>query len=149
MLENISKLDYAANLLRTQDPFKAAFATTPNTGEALVIGRDWPHDPVVQAEMDKLLSKEGAKTFLPTKETQAKDIYALATNEKTAVEDRLKAHRLYAEVMGFIEKPSQNGGNVNILNQGVMIVKDHGSDEDWQDKAAKQQKALLGHATIH
>jgi len=140
------KLDFAANLLRTpNDPCKAAFATTPDTGLALQIAKLWVDDPAVKAHMDKLLVSNDAKSFLPTKEVQARDIYSLATNEQLAPEDRLKAHRLYAEVMGHIEKPSQTG-TTNILNQGVMIVREALSDEDWQEKATKQQRTLIGHA---
>jgi hypothetical protein len=142
------KYDYAANLLRYNDPFKAAFATTPDAGLALQIGRDWPRDPVVTTEMEKLLAGGDAKNFLPTKEAQAKNIYALAENEKVGVEDRLKAHRLYAEVMGFIEKPNA-GNTTNILNQGVMIVKDHGSDEQWQENARAQQRKLTANASVN
>jgi hypothetical protein len=144
------KLEYAANLLRfPDDPFKAAFCTTPDNGLALQIGRDWPRDAFVQAQMDKLMSSTDASNFLPTKESQARDIYAIASDVKTPIEDRLKAHRLYAEVRGFIEKPSQSGGGINILTQGVMIVKDQGSDQDWAQKAKEQQRTLIGHATVN
>lgn len=136
------KHDFAANLLRyPDDPFKAAFATTPETGIALKIAREWPLDPVVKAEQDRLLTTGDAKSFLPTKEAQAKDVYALATSEMIETEDRLKAHRLYAEIMGFIEKPVP-GNTTNILNQGVMVVKDQGTNDQWEEKALKQQRAL-------
>ncbi len=140
------KLDFAKNMLRhSNDPFKAAFDTTPDAGLALQIAKTWEKDEIVVAEMEKLLST-GDTSFLPTKESQARDIYSLATSENVAVDDRLKAHRLYAEIRGFIEKPTQ-GATTNILNQGVMIVKDQGSDADWQEKATLQQRTLIGHAT--
>jgi hypothetical protein len=143
------KHDFAANLLRyPDDPFKAAFATTPETGIALKIAREWPLDPVVQAEQDRLLTTGDAKSFLPTKEAQAKDIYAIATSGVVEVEDRLKAHRLYAEIMGFIEKPVPGTTN-NILNQGVMIVKDQGTDDEWEDTALKQQRALTNGSSVN
>lgn len=140
------KHDFAMNLLRyPDDPNKAAFATTPDTGLALQIARQWLDDPVVLVEKDRLLATTEAKAFLPTKEQQAKDVYALAMNDRVEIEDRLKAHRLYAEIMSHIEKPSNNGG-INILTQGVMIVKDQGTDKDWQEKAAVQQRTLIAHA---
>lgn len=143
------KLCFAANLLRSpDDPMKAAFATTPDTGLALQIARQWIDDPVVKVEQERLLNTSEAKSFLPSKEQQAKDIYAMATNDRLATEDRLKAHRLYAEVMGHIEKPAVGGG-INILTQGVMIVKDAGSDADWQEKAAQQQRALTANASVN
>jgi hypothetical protein len=143
------KKDFAANLLRyPDDPAKAAFATTPSTGLALQIAKNWIADPVVLAEQDKLLAGEGAKSFLPTKEAQARDIYAIATSMAIGVDERIKAHRLYAEVMGFIEKP--NAGNaINVLNQGVMVVRTAKDDQDWEDTAVDQQRKLIAHATVN
>ena len=149
MSELEEKKAFAANLLRYPDePFKAAFATFPNnTGKALQIGRSWLDDPTVQTEKDRLLSSTDAKLYLPTKEMQAKDIYAIATNERIDTEDRLKAHRLYAEVMGFIEKPLP-GNQTNILNQGVMVVREVGTTDEWQEKLLEQQHALT-HASVN
>lgn len=144
-LDESLKFDFAANLLRSNDdPFKAAFATTPDVGKALQMAKLWFDDPTVKAEKEKLLISGDAKSFLPTKELQAKDIYAIATSEKYEPEDRLKAHRLYAEIMGHIDKPVPGG--INILAQGVMIVKDQGTDADWQKNAREQQRTLVGRA---
>src|ERR1700761_8801550 len=93
------KQHFAAALLKLDDPAKAAFAITDDTGLALQIMRNWPTDAFVQLCQKDLLANGGAKTFLPSKEQQAKDVYKLAEDTKTAVEDRLKAHRLYAEIM--------------------------------------------------
>lgn len=143
------KKDFAANLLRhPDDAFKAAFATTDDTALALQIARNWLHDPVVKAEQDRLLNSTDSKQFLPTKEAQAFDIYRIATCEQVETEDRLKAHRLYAEIMGFIEKPLP-GNQTNILNQGVMIVREAASDDEWQEKAEAQQRTLTAHATVN
>lgn len=143
------KLAYAKQLLLTpHDPFKAAFALFPDksdAGRALQIGHTWPADEFVKAEQQRLLSTGDARQFLPTKEAQAKAIYALTENDHEPLEDRLKAHRLYAELMGFIEKPAA-GNQVNILNQGVMIVRDQGSDEQWEEKAINQQRTLIAPA---
>lgn len=143
------KKDFAANLLRyPDDPAKAAFNTTPDVGAALQIAKHWPTDPVVVAEQDRLMASDGARAFLPTKEAQARDIYALANSPTTDVDNRIKAHRLYAEVMGFIEKPNAGGG-INVLNQGVMIVREAASNEDWERKAIEQQRTLTAHATVN
>jgi hypothetical protein len=144
------KLKFADMLLRlNNEPFKAAFAILPDdAGMALQVARSWFDDPVVVAEKERLMSGSGAAVFLATKEKQLADIYKLATNEKECAEDRIKAHRLYAEISGFIEKPSANGA-VNILNQGVMIVKEHGSNDDWEAKTIEQQRTLTGHASVN
>jgi hypothetical protein len=136
------KRQFAAALLRTGDGFKAAIEVVgDDPGFALQISNIWRNDPLVKAEQERLLSTQDAKQFLPTKEAQARDIWAMATNDLTSVEDRLKAHRLYAEVMGHIEKPAAQGG-INILSQGVMIVRESGSNQEWQERAIAQQRAL-------
>lgn len=137
------KRAFAAELLRNDgDGFKAAFALFgEDTGKALQLGRIWLTDPVVIAEQDKLLRSSDAKTFLPSKEQQARDVYKMATDATQPIDDRLKAHRLYAEIMGHIEKPNVQAGT-NILNQGVMIVRDAGSNDDWEAKAIAHQRSL-------
>lgn len=143
-----TKLKFAAELLRhDNDAFKAAFATMPdNPGMALQLARSYFTDPVVVAEKERLLGSSDAKTFLPNKAKQLTDIYGLATDTKQTAEDRIKAHRLYAEISGFIEKP-QSGAGINVLNQGVMIVRDHGDDSNWEQKTIQQQRTLTGHGS--
>lgn len=143
------KLEFAASLLRhPDDPDKAAFAITDDTGLALQIAKSWVRDPVVLGEQERLLLSGGARTFLPTKEVQARRVYDEALNTKNTTDDRLKAHRLYAELMAFIEKPTAT--NVNILNQqNVMVVKDHGTDDDWEKGLQKQQRILTGNASVN
>lgn len=142
------KREFAAAVLRNDgDTFKAAFAISgDDVGFALQIARAWKDDPLVLAEQERLLSTTDAKSFLPTKEQQARAIYALAMDDMRDTEERLKAHRLYAEIMGHIVKVENQSG-VNILNQGVMIVRDAGSDEDWQKKVVEQQRTLTLNAT--
>lgn len=140
---------FAAALLRHDgDAFKAAFAACSNSGIALQIARAWINDPIVKAEQERLLSSNDARSFLPTKEQQARDIYTLATDEAREPEDRLKAHRLYAEIMGHIVKEVPSS-SINILAQGVMIVRDAGSDDDWQEKASRQQRTLTADASVN
>lgn len=147
--KNALKLKFAASLLRhPQDYDAAAFAVTDDTGLALQIARLWPDDPVVKGEQERLLLGGEGRSFLPTKEVQARRVYDEATSQKNTTDDRLKAHRLYAELMSYIEKPIAT--NVNILNQqNVMVVKDHGSDEDWEKGLQKQQRTLTGNASVN
>jgi len=149
-IPNELKPKFAAELLRLGDPNKAAFALLPSnndTGLAMHLAKLWADDPQVLAEMGRLMQDSTlAKSLLPSKEMQAKDIYAIAQDPRIEVKERLAAHRLYAEVLGHIEK--QAAGNVtNVLNQGVMVIKDHGSDDDWEKKAVKQQRTLTLNAS--
>jgi hypothetical protein len=139
------KTAFAAALLRyPDDAYTAATTVIPDLGKAMRACTEWVKDPFVRAEQLRLLGERGAKSFLATKEDQAKDIYALATKSMDE-EIRLKAHRLYAEIMGNIEKPSNTGTVIAVQN--VMIVKDHGDDTDWERKAVSQQRILTGHAS--
>lgn len=141
------KRQFAEALIKNDDDaFRAALSLFPQVGKALQVANAWKNDDVVKQFRADALNSVDAALLLPSKEKQAFDIYAIATNTSIAPEDRLKAHRLYAEVRGFIEKP-QAGGNLNVLNQGVMLVRDHGSDDDWEAKATEQQRKLISNAT--
>lgn len=143
--EQDQKLAFARAILKNPDCFAAALSVVPDTGKALQIANQWPTDPIVIAEKHRIVEDEGPRSLLPTKEQQAADIYKMATDLKVAEEDRLKAHRLYAEVMGHIEKPTVDN-STKIVAQSVMIVKDHGDDTDWEQQTVKQQRALTSHA---
>lgn len=124
------------------DPFKAAFSIFADPGIACKAATVWIKDAFVKAEKIRLLEENGLKAFLPTKEDQAKDVYEMATDKSLDQDIRIKAHRLYAEIMGNIEKPDQRT-NVNILNQTVMTVPIHGTNEEWEQRAKDQQHALI------
>lgn len=146
MLDEVeSKRLFAQHLIRTPDnPFAAAqivFPTQAQTGIALQVAQLWPKDPFVIAEQEKLLASPEAKSYLPSKEMQAKDIYTIAEDIHVATEDRLKAHKQYSELMGYIEKPVP--GQINVV-QGVIVVRDHGTDDDWERKAVEHQRTLTG-----
>jgi hypothetical protein len=138
------KKAFAAALLKQPDenPFKAALSITSDASTALQASREWVYDPIVVEEKLRLISEFGQKGFLPTKEEQAKAIYLIANYDLVDAETRLKAHRLYAELMSYIEKPNAGGG-INVLNQGVMIVRDQGSDSEWEERALRQQRNLV------
>lgn len=139
------KTRFAIALLNepSSDPFKAAMSLGDiDTPTALQLAYKWQHDPEVLAEQKRILSdKTTAQAFLPTKEQQARDVYCLANNDKIDVETRLKAHRLYAELRSFIEKPDTKI-NIPIVGSNVMIITDHGSDDEWEQKASAYQKKL-------
>lgn len=142
------KKAFAKAWLQLDNPFQAALSLFPDSaGIALQLAHLWINDPEVKIEKERLLNDGGAeaKTVLPSKEKQALAVWALANDEKRPTEERLKAHRLYAELRSFIEKPAAAGGT-NILNQGVMIIKDHGSDEEWERRASEQQQQLISPA---
>jgi hypothetical protein len=140
------KQAFAEALLRTpDDPFKAAFSVTTDNGLACQIATNWPKDREVAQFQVALIEEKGAKTFLPDKEQQARDVYKIAEAPNLDPEVKLKAHRLYAEIMGHIQDAKHSGG-VQIANFGVMVVKEKGSDDEWEQSAVVQQRNLIAHA---
>lgn len=147
MNEQEAKAKFAEELLRRP---RAAFEIAcelfgpMETGRALKASAEWPVDPYVLDIQAGLIEEHGERYFLPTKEQFARQVIDYADTIRTP-EDRLKAYRLYAEVMGFIEKPGVVVNN-NVDNRRVMIVKDHGNDDDWERRLVNQQKQLTNAA---
>lgn len=143
---------FAMALIRTPgDPYSAAFAIFPSedVSEASEAAKRWPLDPFVLSEMERL-KEEGFNVNLPDKQGQAFDVYKLATDTNNSTEDRIKAHELFAKIMGNIERPTVNNGIINNSNK-VMIVRmpthadgsDYSEDE-WEAQSALAQKTLQG-----
>lgn len=113
------------------------------TGIAMQLAFLWVNDPDVLAEKHRLLtSAETAADFLPSKEMQLKDIYAMAQSDRLSAFDRIKCHELYAKIRGFIEKPAPPTPSV-IMGHNVMVIENHGTDNDWESKAKTYQKSLI------
>jgi hypothetical protein len=145
---DVLKDAFANALLRTPyDPFGAALSIFGNdTMKALQVSKEWTHDFYVLAKQAELLEQYGEDEFLPSKTVLARRIFELAETSRDA-KDRLAAYRLYGELQGHIKK--DGGTNVqfnNVTNNRVMVIKDHGNDDDWERKAQKHQTKLIEHA---
>jgi hypothetical protein len=90
---------FAAAWLRFGDPFTAALSLGFPHGEAIVVARDWPDKIEVICARAELLEQHDEAYFLPTKVDQARKVWDLCLTAPTA-EERLKAHKLYAEIQG-------------------------------------------------
>lgn len=138
------KRRFAAETLKNPraEPFKIILDLGVDTGPALLASTKWPNDPVVLEEKQRLLdSKEnGELDFLPTKADAARLAWDMA-NSPAFFDDRLKALKLYSEIRGYIAKPEAVKVENNFTNK-VMVVKDHGSDADWEAKMREQQDNL-------
>ena len=146
------KLAFAALLLKAKTPeeaFSAARDIEPDEiGRALWIAHHWPHDEAVKAEMVRLKKTGAEEADLPTLADLAKNVWHLATHG--CHDERIKASKLYAEMRGFIKKPD-TGVSVNVNNNRVMVIREKGTNEEWEDGVAKQQAALIqaANATKH
>jgi hypothetical protein len=138
------KLRFAEALLREPDnAFKAGIDVFgADTGRALFAATKWITDDVVIAERSRLLLAKGARSFLPSKEEYAREVWRQATNERAPIEDRTRLLTLYGDVMGFKEAAQKNAGGIIVNNNKVMFVRDFGDDKTWEAKAAAQQHAL-------
>lgn len=146
--ESKFKAAFAALLLENPaNPFQAACGVFPDDNRrALWVATHWLNDEEVRKEMNRLRSKGADLDALPTKADLARSIWELT--EKGLYEDRIKALKLYAEVRGFVEKAAPVSVNVN--NNRVMVIRDQGTNEQWESKVAKQQADLLNaSATRH
>lgn len=115
-------------------------------GKALRISREWPKDPVVIAEKERLLKNNGERHFLPTKEQLSRELLTKAREAKD-FDSSHKFYKLYAETQGLIEKPTTNiTANIQNHSNRVMVITNNGSDEDWEVKAKAQQEKLINDA---
>lgn len=137
------KTRFAELLLKTPDnPFKAAMGICgEDTGRALLVSSEWPDDPFVISEQKRLLDELGADHFLPTREELGRMVYQSAQDAKFE-ENKVKFLKLYADIRGFIAKPETNV-TVQNTNNRVMVVRENGSDDEWEQKLLKQQRGLV------
>ena len=97
-------------------------------------------------EMVKEFERNGeAEEDVASKDQITREVLALARNNMVETKDRLAAYRLAAELNGQIEKP---GANINVaIANRVMMVTDHGTNDEWEAKAFEQQQRLLENAS--
>lgn len=144
------KKKFALELLKNpHDPYACAVVVFgDDTASAIAFSYRWQKDYEVLRYQEEYREEHGSINFLPDKSVTAQAIWDIATNAITQTDDKLKALRLYAEVRNFIEKPNTNNNiAVNLSQNRVMIVKDHGSDEDWEEQCQAQQMRLVEDAT--
>lgn len=108
---------------------------------------DLPFDPLVNDTIDELLAKFGYEHFLPGKHELASKILDVAEAAREP-DEKTKALKLYADVMGFVEKPGTvvNNNLTQNVNR-VMVLRDNGSADEWERRLIEQQKGLASVST--
>lgn len=146
--EQLHKEMFAAALLRTpHDPFGAAcLVFGMDSARALEASIKWIHDSFVLQRQAELLQEFGEATFMPSKLTLARRVYELAEDRNTDKKERIAAYKLYADIMGMIERQALIGHQTNVTQNRVMVVRDFGTDDQWESAALKQQTKLIEHA---
>lgn len=140
--DDVLKKEFAAALIRwPDDPVRAATAVVGgDTQRAVQISIRWPRDPDVIAYRKELLEEHGAEAFTMSKAEVINKLADLADTARDS-KDKIAALRQIAEIRGFIEKPGTKI-EVNNVAPRVMIVRESGSDEEWEQKLAEQQEKL-------
>lgn len=138
------KRRFADAFARTQNAATAALSIFSHAGEALRQSLILPNDPKVIEELKRIKSEVTEAELLPSKAELAREVLQRARGSNDN-EEYGKLMDLYFRVMGMIEKPGANV-DVNVKVASVMVVRDHGTDEQWAEKAAQQQKELTASA---
>jgi len=140
------KTEFAEALLRSpENPFNAAKSVFPGQRQmasALHAAIRWVDDEFVLAEKKRLTRDNGKYSFLPDKADVARKVYDITSNTNDP-ELQLKAYKLYSDIRGFIDKPNTTINNNNAISNRVMVVKDHGDDDNWAENLKRQQQALI------
>lgn len=127
--------------------FAAALTVTGDTGKALIMASRWLNDVTVVDEQRSLVARadEGDLDFIGTKAEFCREILEAARNSWEG-ETKHKFFKLYAETRGWLGKSGDTNLNVNVQNNRVMVVKDLGSNDDWEQRLYRQQTALTHNA---
>ena len=146
MNEAEAKEKFARLLLKEpSDPFAVAIKVFPDdTKKALRVANEWPSDVDVLAFQAKATEEEGELAFLPTKGQLCREVWDVMHDKYTDAATFAKLGKLYAEIRGFIEKPQTTvTTNVQNVTNKVMVVRESGSDAEWERKLAAQQARLV------
>lgn len=127
--------------------FRAAVKAFPGeTAKAWQYYLQFFNDFEVQGMLAEVIIEADPVEFLPTKEELCVRIMT-AADQAIETRDKLKGYELLAEIMGFRPKESSKANvNVNVQNNKVMVVRDHGTDAEWEASLSDQQTRLLAHA---
>jgi hypothetical protein len=147
------KKQFAIELLRF--PGEGLRAATTVFGELhpiqgrMQIAELWSRDPEILQLCADLIDEHGEEYFLPTKADVARLIYKKANGANVDSENYAKLMRLFCEVRGFIQKAGTGDGpTTNNTQVNVLVVKDKGTDEQWQGTLVEQQRKLIANASI-
>lgn len=148
----IKKL-FAARLLQIdldnpQEIFKVATEFRPDhMGEALRIAQTWPQDPDVIAERIRLTNEGfGVDEKEKIKKECIDLLLAIARDKTKWPEDRIKAIKELGSISGIVQDNKTNinvNNTTNVTQNRVMVVNNHGNDDEWEAQLMQQQEKLV------
>lgn len=144
MTEQEIKRLYAKRVIEHKgDHFKAAISIVgeDHVGTALKMMNEWQKDESVKIELEKI-KNECPDFATPGKIEVLEQFWKIATGDRVEDKDKIAALSTYAEIKGYLKSKTQQAEIVN----RVMLVKEHGSQDDWEQAALKQQGRLTERA---
>lgn len=136
------KLRFAKAYARNpKDAYAAARTIEADYGKAQHMASNWPSDPIVLEYLAEQSEVDPDK--LPTKDEFAAELLKQAreTNSSAVKLDYMK---LFATVMGYVEKPREATTNVNVaVVNKVMRVPRSRTDDEARERIAANQARLI------
>lgn len=110
---------FALAWLREPDPFKAAVKVfgPSNVGRAMQASAEWISDEYVLKRKAELFEEKGPRAFMPDEFEAARKAWEISESARFN-DDKLKALRLYSEIMGYIPKVDNSGK----VGSGIVAV---------------------------
>lgn len=144
MTESEEKAAFAqAMISANMNPLEAGQLVHPaNFNRAAQIASMWHNDAEVKAMIATLKKAEIAESGVSEDERYVEEKLKEIIENARFPDDRIKALDKLMELKGLAKKP-QTGPAVQVVIPRAIEVPTHGTDEEWEAAAAKQQRELL------
>ncbi len=125
------------------DATKAAERVAPgNAYYAKYMAEHWPNDPYVIRAKKELIDEYGDDFFLPSKYDLGRKLTVIMDTCPDPT-SKLRAIELYARIFSHLQPNGAiNVNSNNVTTNKVMLVRDYGSDDQWEERALAQQRQL-------
>jgi hypothetical protein len=144
MTEQEEKLKFAeAMISANMNPLEAGQLVHPaNFNRAAQIASMWHNDAEVKSLIAQIKKAAQAETGVSEDEKYVEEKLKHIIENCPHADDRIKALDKLMELKGLSKKP-QTGPAVQVVIPRAIEVPTHGTDEEWEAAAAKQQRELL------
>lgn len=144
MTEQEEKLKFAeAMISANMNPLEAGQLVHPaNFNRAAQIASMWHNDAEVKSLIAQIKKAEQIETGVSEDEKYVEEKLKHIIENCPHADDRIKALDKLMELKGLSKKP-QTGPAVQVVIPRAIEVPTHGTDEEWEAAAAKQQRELL------
>ena len=144
MTEQEEKRKFAeAMISANMNPLEAGQLVHPaNFNRAAQIASMWHNDAEVKSLIAQIKKAEQIETGVTEDEKYVEEKLKQIIETCPHADDRIKALDKLMELKGLSKKP-QTGPAVQVVIPRAIEVPTHGTDDEWEAAAAKQQRELL------